>query len=139
MFIHDLPHSFYRVQVWAIRREIMEPDIDHLCPVLHQLREVVACPIQNDMNCLIVVRVNFSYLIEKTGYFIFIDCLVFTNQWVCRSLQVQRSHDIQTGTAARGFYRFSVAFAYPAIADFGGLSRVNSINKKNRFVACGFF
>ena len=66
----------------------------------------------------VIIRTELSYLIEKQRYVILINRFIFADLRMRQRLQIQRLHDIQSCTATRYFYRFPVAFAYPAVANF---------------------
>lgn len=66
----------------------MEFNINDFGPVCYQLSLVLTCTIRNDVDCLIIIRINLSYLFEKQRYVKRINRRVLTDEWSFRRLQI---------------------------------------------------
>ncbi len=47
LFIHHLPQPFYRVQIRAVRWQVMKLNIHHISPVFHQPASVVTSSVKD--------------------------------------------------------------------------------------------
>lgn len=65
----------------------MEFDINDFGPVCYQLSLVLTCAIRNDVDCLIIIRINRYYLVEKQRYVQRINRWVLTDEWSFQRLQ----------------------------------------------------
>ncbi len=76
---------------------------------------------------------------QEVNHIFAVNRLIITDYGVSHILDVQGSHDIQPRSAPGGLYRFILAFSYPAVAYFGGLCRMNGINKQYGVITRGVF
>ncbi len=117
----------------------MSLNIANISPLLHEMSFVVTRPIYNKMNFLMIVRIRLPYFIEKTANVVVIEGLIFLEHRTTNGIQVERAQYIQASSASCCFDCFFLAFSHPAITEFGALSRVNSVKKKDGLVfRCDF-
>ncbi|CAQ82359.1 Hypothetical protein PAU_00266 [Photorhabdus asymbiotica] len=67
-----------------------------------------------------------------------VDTIIFVYDCFADIGQIQGSHQVQTGTASRGFHYGFLAFTHPAISQFRPLSGMDAINEQDGLIVSGF-
>lgn len=84
-------------------------------------------------------RVRFPDGYEEPADVKTVDGVIFPDNRTADVVQVQGSHEVQTGTTAGGFHHVHfLPGRHPAVSQFCSLCRVNAINKQDGLIVTGF-
>lgn len=64
-----------------------------------------------------------------------VNTVVFTDHRTANVVQIQRTHDVQSGSATRCFYGSFPTFGHPSISQLSSLRWVDTINKQDWLIA----
>lgn len=84
-------------------------------------------------------RVRFPDGYEEPADIKTVDGVIFPDNRTADVVQVQGTHDVQTGTTACGFHHVGLLPGrHPAVSQFCSLCRMNTIDEQERFIITSF-